>query len=57
MPAMAPHHSVDPNDKKHVYHNNSACTEQNNIEKKFDKPGTGGYPLCEHCARLNSLGQ
>jgi hypothetical protein len=54
---MSPHYSADPNDKKHVYHNNSACTEQNNIEKKWDKQGTGNYPLCHHCKTLNDQGK
>ena len=57
MPNMAPHYSADPNDKKQVYHNNSACTEQNNIEKKWDKQGTGNYPLCHHCKTLNDQGK
>lgn len=36
-----------------VYHNNSACTEENNIEPYNVREGTGGKRLCQHCARLN----
>lgn len=37
-----------------VYHNNSECTERNNIETKNVRAGTGGKRLCEHCNRLNA---
>jgi hypothetical protein len=36
-----------------VYHNNSLCTEVNNIEAYNVKEGTGGKRLCHHCERLN----
>ena len=36
-----------------VYHNNSKCTEGNNIEKENLEYGTGGKKLCEYCKRLN----
>lgn len=35
-----------------VHHNNSLCTEGNNIETRNRRSGTGGKPLCSHCARL-----
>ncbi len=35
-----------------VYHTNNACTEGNNIEPQNRRPGTGGYPPCDHCNRL-----
>jgi hypothetical protein len=35
-----------------VYHDNDACTEGDNIETYNRVPGTGGPPLCSHCARL-----
>ncbi len=57
MPSMAPHYSSDPKNKKHVYHNNSACTEQNKIERKWDTQGTGTYPLCQRCKELNDQGK
>lgn len=36
-----------------VYHNNSECTEVNNIEAYNVREGTGGKRLCKHCERLN----
>jgi hypothetical protein len=51
MAKVAPFHSSKQSDKK-VYHNNSSCTEGNNIEKHYLKPGTDGRPLCERCAKL-----
>ncbi|WP_168732791.1 hypothetical protein [Flavobacterium supellecticarium] len=35
-----------------VHHNNTSCTEGNNIEKENRREGTGGKPLCKHCERL-----
>lgn len=37
---------------QNVYHNNSGCTEGNNIERVNLRSGTGGKPLCQHCRRL-----
>jgi hypothetical protein len=53
---MNPIHSIAPNDPKR-YHNNDHCTEANNIETKNIRQGTGGYPLCDHCSRLNATGR
>jgi hypothetical protein len=39
--------------KQNVHHNNSKCTEGNNIERENLRQGTGGKPLCKHCANLN----
>ena len=36
-----------------VYHNNTKCTEGNNIEARNRRSGTGGKPLCQHCKSLN----
>lgn len=41
---------------RHVHHNNSRCTERNNIERRWLANGTGGLPLCSHCRRLNATG-
>jgi len=49
---VAPFHSKLPSDKR-VHHNNDQCTEGNNIEPRNKVKGTGGYPLCNHCSRLN----
>lgn len=38
--------------KQTVHHNNTSCTEGNNIETENKRTGTGGKPLCSHCARL-----
>ena len=48
---VAPYHSIKPGTK--VHHNHSECTEGNNIEAYYKRPGTGGHPLCEHCKRLS----
>ena len=37
-----------------VYHNNSNCTEGNNIEKGNLQQGNGGKRLCKKCSTLNS---
>lgn len=37
-----------------VYHNNSECTERNNIEARNIRAGNGGKRLCAHCAKLNT---
>jgi hypothetical protein len=36
-----------------VYHNNSECTEGNNIEDRNRQRGDGGKRLCKHCTALN----
>lgn len=48
MAKVSAFHSV----KQNVHHNNSSCTEGNNIEKENKREGTGGKPLCKHCADL-----
>ncbi len=56
MPRTYPWHSIHPMDRN-VYHNNTRCTEGNNIERQNIRPGTGGHPLCHHCNRLNIEGK
>ena len=48
MAKVAPFHSI----YSDVHHNNNRCTEGNNIEPENRRSGTGGKPLCNHCARL-----
>lgn len=48
MAKTQPFHSI----KQDVYHNNTSCTEGNNIEKENLRQGTGGKPLCRHRAKL-----
>lgn len=56
MPKVAPFHSVKPN-TSNVHHDNSACTEGNNIEAQYKRSGTAGRPRCDHCNRLAQQGQ
>src|ERR1051326_1734694 len=49
----APWHSV----LQHVHHDNTSCTEGNNIERENLRQGTGGKPLCDHCQRLDNTGR
>ncbi len=44
----APFHSI----QQSVHHDNTGCTEGNNIERQNRRAGTGGKPKCEHCKRL-----
>jgi len=53
MPKVSPWHSVIMD----VYHNNTKCTEGNNVETKYRRSGTGGKRLCKHCAKLNQEGK
>jgi len=55
MPQVSPWHSARQGET--VYHNNTNCTEGNNIEKYYLRPGTGNKVLCTHCARLNASGK
>jgi hypothetical protein len=47
-----PWHSKKESDRK-VYHDNTNCTEGNNVEKENRQSGTGNRPRCEHCTRLD----
>lgn len=51
MAKVSPIYSVKPSARQ-VYHNDNRCTERNNIERENVRQGTGGRPLCDHCARL-----
>ena len=53
MSKTSPWHSV----KEQVHHDNTKCTEGNNIEPQNRRSGTGGKPLCKHCAELNRQGK
>lgn len=55
MPKVAAFHSTRPGETR--YHDNSACTEGNNIESHYLASGTGGRPLRSHCERLASEGK
>ncbi len=45
-------HSVRPSVTK-VFHDNIRCTEGNNIELIYRRPGTGGRRRCARCTMLN----
>lgn len=49
MAKTAAFHSI----KQAVHHNNTLCTEGNNIERINLRTGTGSKPLCQHCIRLS----
>ncbi len=55
MPSCSSFYSTLPGTD--VYHNNSACTEGNNIESYNRVSGTGGHRLCARCKELNSQGK
>lgn len=38
--------------ERHVHHNDTLCTEGNNIESKYRADGTGNLPLCNRCREL-----
>ena len=46
MAKVEPFHSTK---NPGVYHVCSTCTEGNNIERQYRKPGTGGGRLCKNC--------
>lgn len=52
MAKVAAFHSIKPNASQ-VYHDNSSCTEGNNIETANKRSGTAGRPKCAHCVRLS----
>ncbi len=52
MGKVSPWHPVKSTDRP-VYHDNTDCTEGNNIEPENRREGTGGRPRCEHCANLD----
>lgn len=56
MPRVMPFHSAKPSTPQ-VYHDNSLCTEGNNIEVYYLRYGTGSRPRCMHCTRLAQQGR
>jgi hypothetical protein len=49
---IAPWHSAKETDRS-VYHDNTGCTEGNNIEARYRRAGSDGRPKCSHCSRLS----
>ena len=52
MAKTSPWHSKRETDRK-VYHDETTCTEGNNIESYNRVPGTGGRPKCERCREIS----
>lgn len=48
----APWYSELPSDRR-VFHDETACTEGNNIEPRNRVAGDGGRPKCDHCRRIS----
>jgi hypothetical protein len=60
MPKVAEFYSVNEINKpagNRVHHNNSACPPGRDIPANERKAGTGGYRLCDDCARFNREGK
>ncbi len=55
MTKVSPIYSAKQNAPQ-VHHDNNKCKERNNIEPENVRQGTGGRPLCKHCADLNRAG-
>lgn len=51
MIRVCPYHSI----KEEAYHDNSSCTEGNNIVKDDWRLGTGDKPKCKQCKKLSKL--
>jgi hypothetical protein len=52
MVRIKPWHS----DKDVHHHDNSECVQGKQIPEGDRKPGTGGKPLCNECAKRDSAG-
>lgn len=60
MPATPAFYSVNEVKKplqQRVHHDNSACPPGRDIPPSERRSGTGGYRLCEDCARLDREGR
>jgi len=55
MARVVPFHSLYESDKGtgRRYHTNDACTQAQNMPRAYLRIGSGGYFLCEECARLS----
>ena len=45
---VAAYHSSNPSDPD-VYHDHDDCPSGQQIPSVNRRPGTGGYPRCQHC--------
>jgi hypothetical protein len=55
MPQVWPWYSARSGET--VHHDNTKCEEGRKIEDHDRKPGTGGWPLCRDCAKLDAEGR
>lgn len=55
MSKVSPFHSSNPNlaPEKKVFHDESTCTEGNNIEAHYKKSGTDSRPKCKRCREIS----
>lgn len=51
MSKKSPWYSIEPG--RDVYHDETECTEGNNIETKNLRHGTDGRRKCDHCRRIS----
>ena len=51
MAKVTPFHSTEPSAT--VYHDESTCTEGNNIEARNRASGTAGRPKCSRCREIS----
>lgn len=49
---IAPWHSIRSTDPP-VYHDESKCTEGDNIQSQYRRPGTGGRRKCKRCSEIS----
>lgn len=52
MAKVGTYHSVDTNDPQ-VHHDHDDCTSGRNILPQNRRSGTGGYPRCGQCQRMD----
>lgn len=52
MSKTTPWHSSRVGEDK-VHHDETKCTEGNNIEERYRKSGTGGLPKCKRCKDIS----
>jgi hypothetical protein len=57
VPAFYSIHEATKLPASRIHHNNSACLLGRDIPPKERLAGTGGYRLCDQCARLNDPGR
>lgn len=55
MSEVAPFHAVNEPDKTHPrYHTDDACPAVQDMRREDVRAGSGGFYLCEQCAKLRA---